>query len=102
MYSQVIEPEKSSVIFFSIFVSPSKISKSLGNTIFGLPILERFPSPFKVTLNTTGDPSSIFEFESDELRVKSPTGPVKFSGIFCRGNTLIETGSETSSLALVL
>ena len=83
-------------------VSPSKTSISSGNVIFGLPIFERLPSPFSTTLNTVGEPSSIFEFERDELRVNLPTAPVKFCGILLRDDTSIFIGSETSNLARVL
>ncbi len=75
---------------------------SSGNVIFGLPIFERLPFPFSTTLNTVGEPSSIFEFERDELRVNLPTAPVKFCGILLRDDTSIFIGSETSNLARVL
>ena len=90
------------MIFFSTFVSPSKTSNSSGNSILGLPMFDRFPSPTKETLNSRGVPSSIFELDSDVLREKLPTAPVKFLGIFWRGKTSIETVSDTRSLALDL
>ena len=45
-------------------------------------MLDRFPSPTKETLNSKGVPSSTFELDSDVLREKLPTAPVKFLGIF--------------------